>query len=121
GASVLGVCRSVVLVGVGWVKGVAAVLPTLVCGFLATAGWAALAVGELNLISIGFAVMFVGIAVDFGIQFCLRVQEERYRLGDLGKALDRTAETMALPLWQAAAATALGFFSFLPTAYRGVA
>jgi len=103
------------------VKLVAAVLSTLVCGFLATAGWAALAVGELNLISIGFAVMFVGIAVDFGIQFCLRVQEERYRLGNLHAALDAAAQAMALPLAQAAAATALGFFSFLPTAYRGVA
>ncbi|HZF32782.1 MAG TPA: MMPL family transporter [Candidatus Angelobacter sp.] len=102
-------------------KLVAAVLLTLVFGFLATAGWATLAVGELNLISIAFAVMFVGIAVDFGIQFCLRFQEERYRHEDLGKSLDMAAQTMALPLAQAAAATALGFFSFLPTAYRGVA
>src|SRR5882724_9678548 len=103
------------------IKLVAAVLLTLVFGFLATAGWATLAVGELNLISIAFAVMFVGIAVDFGIQFCLRFQEERYRHEDLGKSLDMAAQTMALPLAQAAAATALGFFSFLPTADRGVA
>jgi len=103
------------------VKLVAAVLLTLVCGFLATAGWATLAVGELNLISIAFAVMFVGIAVDFGIQFCLRFQEERYRNEDMGDSLDMAAQAMALPLAQAAAATALGFFSFLPTAYRGVA
>jgi len=102
------------------IKLVAAVLLTLAGGFLATAGWAALAVGELNLISIAFAVMFVGIAVDFGIQFCLRFQEER-RSSDLGQALDKAARVMALPLAQAAAATALGFFSFLPTAYRGVA
>jgi len=103
------------------IKLVAAVFLTLICGFLATAGWATLAVGELNLISIAFAVMFVGIAVDFGIQFCLRFQEERYRHTDLRKSLDVAAQTMALPLVQAAAATALGFFSFLPTAYRGVA
>ena len=103
------------------VKLVAAVLMTLVCGFFATAGWATLAVGELNLISIAFAVMFVGIAVDFGIQFCLRFQEERYRHKDARKSLDMAAQAMAMPLAQAAAATALGFFSFLPTAYRGVA
>src|SRR5262249_3248393 len=103
------------------VKLVGAVLLTLLCGFLATAGWAALAVGELNLISIAFAVMFVGIAVDFGIQFSLRFQEERYRQAEPGRSLEKAAHAMAMPLTQAAAATALGFFSFLPTAYRGVA
>ncbi len=51
---------------------IAAILITLVIGLAATAGFAALAVGTLNLISIGFAVLFVGIAVDFSIQLSVR-------------------------------------------------
>ena len=42
-----------------------------------TTGFAALAVGTLNLISVAFAILFVGIAVDFAIQFCVRYREMR--------------------------------------------
>src|SRR4051812_2611571 len=48
---------------------IGAIVITLFVGLLATGGFAALSVGTLNLISIGFAVLFVGIAVDFSIQF----------------------------------------------------
>ncbi len=94
---------------------------TLGMGFLATMGWATIAVGELNLISIGFTVMFVGIAIDFGIQFCMRLREERYLVQEFRGSMDETAKLLARPLLLAAVATAAGFFSFLPTSYRGVA
>ncbi len=95
---------------------------TLAAGLLFTLGWAALSVGELNLISVAFAVMFVGIAVDFGIQFCMRYRAERHARGrdSLDASLDAAGFAMAKPLTLAAATTALGFFSFLPTDYRGV-
>ena len=121
---------SVVLVGIllfmalGSGRVVAATLITLLTGLLLTLGWAALAVGELNLISVAFAVMFIGIAVDFSIQFCMRYRAERHARADetsgLDNALDAAGATMAKPLTLAAATTALGFFSFLPTTYRGV-
>ena len=104
---------------------VAASLITLVVGLVLTFGWAALTVKEINLISIAFAVMFVGIAVDFAIQFCMRYRAERRerleQADGLDAALDAAGNHMAKPLALAAAATALGFFSFLPTEYRGVA
>lgn len=103
---------------------VLATLVTLLTGLLLTLGWAALSVGELNLISVAFAVMFIGIAVDFSIQFCMRYRAERHAHGTdvnaLDHALDTAGAVMARPLVLAAAATALGFFSFLPTSYRGV-
>ena len=105
--------RSVVLIS--------AALVTLVTGLLTTLGWAALSVGELNLISIAFAVMFIGIGIDFGIQFCMRLREERHRRHDPKAALDATARALVRPLLIAAVATSVGFFSFLPTDYRGVA
>ena len=103
---------------------VAATVITLAAGLLLTLGWAALSVGELNLISVAFAIMFVGLAVDFSIQFCMRYRAERHGQPDTpegrGAALDNAGTVMAKPLLLAAAATALGFFSFLPTGYRGV-
>ena len=102
------------------VKLVAALLLTLACGLLLTAGFAAMAIGSLNPISIAFAVLFVGLAGDFGIQFAVRYRSERYRLGDLGAALSATGGWACGALLLAAAATAIGFFSFLPTGYKGV-
>lgn len=93
---------------------------TLVVGLIASTAFATVAVGSLNLISVAFAVMFLGIAVDFGIQFGVRYRDERSREPDYAEALRRTARVVATPLAMAAGATALGFLAFTPTDYRGV-
>jgi uncharacterized protein len=98
-----------------------ATLMTLLVGFVLSAGWATISVGELNLISVAFAVMFLGLAVDFGIQFCMRLREQRFQLNDAGVAMKSSVEITAAPLLMAGLATALGFFAFLPTNYKGVA
>jgi hopanoid biosynthesis associated RND transporter like protein HpnN len=98
-----------------------AILATLVVGLAATAGFAALAIGELNVISVAFAVLFIGMAVDFGVQFAVRYRDERYRKDELAGALGRAAEGVAVPLLLAGAATMVCFYSFVPTSYRGVA
>jgi hopanoid biosynthesis associated RND transporter like protein HpnN len=77
-------------------------------------------VGSLNLLSIAFAVLFVGLGVDFGIQFSVRYRSERFKGNDLKAALASAAERSAVPLSLAAMATASGFLSFLPTDYKGV-
>ena len=77
-------------------------------------------VGALNLISVAFAVLFVGLGVDFGIQFAVRYRSERFKHGDLYSALGSTAEKVGAPLTLAAAAVAAGFLSFFPTDYKGV-
>ncbi len=78
-------------------------------------------VGSLNPISVAFAVLFVGIGVDFGIQFSVRYRAERYEVDDLQRrALAMRRRHVGVPLTLAAAATAAGFLSFLPTDYKGV-
>ena len=77
-------------------------------------------VGSLNLLSIAFAVLFVGLGVDFGIQYSVRYRSERFKSDDLAAALVQAAERSAVPLSLAAMATAAGFLSFLPTDYKGV-
>jgi hopanoid biosynthesis associated RND transporter like protein HpnN len=98
---------------------VVAVLATLFIGLTWTAAFAAFAIGSLNLISITFAVLFIGMAVDFGIQFAMRYQEEA--AGGSEGALSRAAAGVGGALTLAAIAAALGFFSFIPTSYRGLA
>jgi hypothetical protein len=77
-------------------------------------------VGTLNLISVYFAVLFVGLGVDFGLQFSVRYRAERHEVDNVREALLQAGRRAGAPLTLAALATAAGFFSFLPTVYKGV-
>jgi uncharacterized protein len=101
-------------------KIMAAVFFSLMVGLAVTAALGLAMVGSFNLISIAFFVLFVGLGVDFGIQFSVRYRSERHEHGDLYEALRWAARKAADPLALAALATAVGFFSFLPTSYRGL-
>ena len=97
-----------------------AVFISLLVGLSITAAIGLALVGALNLISVAFAVLFIGLGVDFGIQFSVRYRAERHEVDDLHEALTRTARYAGAPLTLAAAATAAGFLSFLPTDYKGL-
>jgi len=97
------------------------VLLSLILGLLLTTGFAALAVGTLNLVSVAFAVLFVGIAVDFGIQVTARFREERLQSPTIPGALDRTGRRAGRQVLVAACASAAGFLAFTPTSFIGVA
>jgi hopanoid biosynthesis associated RND transporter like protein HpnN len=99
---------------------VAAILIVIITGLVLTGGFAALAIGSLNLISVAFAVLFIGLAVDFSIQFSIRYRDQRHWLGTHDAALGGAARTIGPSLALAAASTAIGFLSFVPTAYVGV-
>ncbi|MBM3540444.1 MAG: hopanoid biosynthesis-associated RND transporter HpnN [Alphaproteobacteria bacterium] len=96
------------------------VLATLVAGLVTTAAFATAVIGPFNLISVAFAVLFVGIGVDFGIQYATRYRDERHRRDDLAVSIEASARTIGPSLATAAIATALGFCVFLPTEYVGV-
>jgi hopanoid biosynthesis associated RND transporter like protein HpnN len=98
----------------------AAVMFGLMVGLAVTAALGLLMVGSFNLISVAFFVLFVGLGVDFGIQFSVRYRSERHELGELGPALRSAARKVGTPLALAAATTAVGFFAFLPTSYSGL-
>jgi hopanoid biosynthesis associated RND transporter like protein HpnN len=101
-------------------KIILAVFLSIFMGLSVTAALGLWMVGALNPISIAFAVLFVGIGVDFGIQFSVRYRAERYEINNLRVALANTAKQLGVPLTLAATATAAGFLSFLPTDYKGV-
>ncbi len=98
-----------------------ATLLTLIMGLVWTAAFATLAIGRLNLISVAFAVLFIGLSVDFGIHFGLRYKEAVRAAAGSGPALREAATSVGGALTLCAAAAAIGFLSFLPTAYVGLA
>ena len=97
------------------------ILMTLLLGLMLTVLFAATAVGTLNLVSVGFGVLFVGIAVDFAIQFSVRYREFRFETADAAAAMTETARRVGVQILIAALATAAGFLAFVPTAFSGVA
>ena len=101
-------------------KIIAAVFLSVIAGLALTAALGLLIVGAFNLLSVAFFVLFVGLGVDFGIQFSIRYRAERHECQDLPEALRRAARKVGAPLTLAAAATALAFFSFTPTSYKGL-
>ncbi|MEQ8663265.1 MAG: MMPL family transporter [Gammaproteobacteria bacterium] len=120
GLAAFAIVTACLVIGLGSLSLVVATLVTLIVGLLLTACFAALAVGTLNMISIAFAVLYVGLGVDFAIHVCLR-----YRELSAGRAkrdaILATARHMGVSLALCALTTALGFLAFLPTSYRGVA
>jgi hopanoid biosynthesis associated RND transporter like protein HpnN len=103
-----------------WVRIIFAVFACLLVGLSCTAALGLLMVGTLNLISVYFAVLFVGLGVDFGLQFSVRYRAERHEIDNVRDALLQAGRRAGAPLTLAALATAAGFFSFLPTVYKGV-
>ena len=103
-----------------WMRIIFAVFVCLVVGLTITAAAGMLMVGTLNLISVYFAVLFVGLGVDFGLQFSVRYRAERHEVDDVREALLEAGRRAGAPLTLAALATAAGFLSFLPTVYKGV-
>jgi len=120
---VLSLALVIILLGVALrsLRMILATLVVLLMGLTWTTAFAVLAIGPFNLISVSFAVLFIGLGVDFGIQFCIRYYEELRVDGSTSLALGRTATGMGLALTLAAVAAALSFFSVVPTDYSGIA
>jgi len=100
---------------------IAAVAASLAVGLAVSTAAGLVVVGALNVISMAFFVLFIGLGVDFGLQFSVRYRAERHDHPDLRTALLSAARKAGTPLALAAVATAVGFCSFLPTDYRGLA
>jgi hypothetical protein len=125
GAILNGVATVLIVLVILWMalhsgKIIFAVFVNLFIGLSLTTAVGLMMVGSLNLLSIAFAVLFVGLGVDFGIQFSVRYRSERFKNEDLALALASAASRCAVPLSLAAMATAAGFLCFLPTDYKGI-
>ena len=94
---------------------------TLLFGLILTAGFAALAVGQLNLISMAFAVLYVGLGLDYALYLAMRYRELRQAGVGHRSAIPQAAGDVGAFLFVCAATTSLGFLAFVPTSFTGIA
>lgn len=92
----------------------------LFSGIIGTAAFAAFAVGNLNLISMAFAVLYIGLGVDYAIHLSLRYRELVAEGRSHAAALKKAAGDVGASLVLCTITTSVGFYSFIPTAYSGV-
>ena len=103
------------------VLNVFAAMVSLLVAISLSFGFATLAVGHLNILSMVFAVMLIGIGIEYGIQLVLRYQEE-LRLGKSELAAIETGLTRNVwAIVMAAATVAAAFLTFTFTDFRGIA
>jgi hopanoid biosynthesis associated RND transporter like protein HpnN len=121
GAASLVLVTLVLLLALRSVRLLLATLVTLLAGLAWTAGLASLAVGHLNALTSAFAVLYIGLGVDFGIHFALGFLERRGDGRALPQALRETGAGVGSSLLLCAVTTATGFYAFVPTRYSAVA
>ena len=120
GVLALAMVSLVLVAGLGSWRLVLATLGTLLVGLACTAGFATAAIGSLNLISVAFAVLYVGLGVDYAIHLSLRYRELVHRGAAHGEALDTAAGDTGASLVLCAVTTGLAFYAFVPTEFTGV-
>jgi predicted RND superfamily exporter protein len=100
---------------------VAAAVATLVVGLVWTAAFATATVGHLNLISIAFGVLFIGLGVDFTIHFGMSYASMRREGLEHSSAALAAVDFVGSSLVLCTLTTSVGFYVFIPTDYLGVA
>lgn len=98
-----------------------ATLLTLALGMVFCGLFASVAVKQLNLISVAFAVSNIGLGVEYAIHFCLRYRDNLDLHGsDKAKAIRAALLTTSPSLILCAGTTSIGLYSFIPTDYQGI-
>jgi uncharacterized protein len=125
GAQLAGILSLVLVFVVQWVglrslKLLSITYIVLVMGLIITAGFAAITVGHLNVISIAFATLYIGLGVDYAVHICLYYRERKARGYSNDQAIHHSLHGVGSSLFLCALTTALGFLAFIPTDYAGV-
>ena len=110
-----------VLIGLPALLLVVPALALIVLGLLITAGFAALTVGYLNMISVAFAVLFIGLGVDYAVHVVLRFAEQRAKGAEPAEAAVTAVGHTAPALALCTLTTSLAFLTFTLTDFVGMA
>ncbi len=100
---------------------VIAAMVSLIVGICLSFGFATAAVGHLNILSMVFAIMLIGLGIEYGIQVVLRYQEELKRGACGMDAIETGLSTNIRSIIMAAATVALAFATFAFTDFKGIA
>ncbi|MEM7056972.1 MAG: MMPL family transporter [Pseudomonadota bacterium] len=96
-------------------------LTSLVISLVLTTGFAAIAVGTLNLVSVAFIVLMVGLGIDFAIHILAHIQEMRRHGSSAHQSVTLTGQRTGLALALSAVTTSLAFLAFAFTDFDGMA
>ncbi|MCA9074782.1 MAG: MMPL family transporter [Planctomycetaceae bacterium] len=109
------------LLGFRGVRHPALAMLMLLVGLSWSVGYATLVVGHLNILSVSFTAILVGLGIDFAIHYLARYLELRHAGVELRPALLRTSWGVGTGIVTAAVTTALAFFCATFTTFLGVA
>ncbi|MBC8357244.1 MAG: MMPL family transporter [Planctomycetes bacterium] len=119
--SLLGV-SCVFVAGFGGLRRPLLAVATLLIGIAWSMGYITLVVGHLNILSVAFGVILIGLGIDFGIHYLSRYLQDR-REESLGTddALVETAQRVGPGIVIGGLTTALAFFTAGLTDFTGIA
>ncbi len=125
GAAIAGIVSLILVCTSLWIglrsfKLLLATFIVLIMGLILTAGFATISIGHLNLISIAFAVLYIGLGVDYAIHICLHYRECRAQGMENSTAISDSIHTVGFSIFLCAITTSMGFLAFIPTDYSGV-
>ena len=96
-------------------------LATLAIAVAWSLGWTTLAIGHLNILSISFAAILIGLGIDYAIHYLARYLEHRHQQKALRPALKLTSIEVGTAIATSAVTTAAAFLSAKLTNFLGVA
>ena len=111
----------VVYFGMPFRKLIIPVIALLVAGIMIDIGFATLAIGHLNMISVAFAVLFIGLGIDYAVHYVLRFAEAIRAGQDPLAAIGEAAEGIGPALFLCTLTTSLAFLVFSLTDFAGMA
>ncbi len=92
----------------------------LIVGLGYTMGFTTLVVGHLNILTITFAPILIGLAIDFGVHLVTRFEEELRQGRTEGEAIEKAMVNTGLGIFTGCFTTAGAFFAMGITDFRGI-
>ena len=119
GIALIGITLLFILAYRGAVKPLLAIF-SLIIALCWSIGWATLVVGHLNILTIVFTTILLGLGIDFGIHILERYKEERTMGGDVLYALQKTVQGTGRGNFTGAVTTAMAFGGMIFTDFIGI-
>ena len=109
------------IAGFGGLRHPLLTVATLLLALAWSFGFVTVAVGHLNILSISFAVILIGLGIDFGIHYVARYLQLRWSNHSCEKALIQTSFQVGPGIVTGGITTAIAFASAMLTEFTGIA
>ena len=117
--ALIGVALLFIIAYQGVIKPLLAVF-CLLLGLSWTMGFTTLTIGHLNILSVVFTTILIGLGIDFGIHILERFKEERQKGNEILPALQKTLQGTGKGNFAGAITTAIAFGAMVLTDFIGI-